>query len=268
VKKFSIHKEAVIVPVLLTGIIWIIFFMQSFMGLKECYGIIPLSFKGLRGIFLAPFFHGNWQHIVSNTVPLFVLTFLTFQFYEKLAYFVLVNGWIASGFVVWMLPDFAFMNSSVLSCHIGASGIIYVLAFFLFFSGVFRKEKTLMAVALVVVFLYGGIIWGMFPREIFGIQDDGRISWESHLSGGVTGFILAFMLRKIGRQKDKAQWEKKEYDTSADEELWERYKKEYPEYFYDEKAVDDEMKGLRKKINYIYEYKGKEKDSSGTEGDL
>jgi membrane associated rhomboid family serine protease len=259
VKKFPIHKEAIIVPVLLISVIWMVFFIQNFIELRECYGIIPLSFRGLRGVFLAPLFHGDLQHVVNNTVPLFVLTFLIFQFYEKLAYFVLVNGWIASGLVVWMLPDFAFMNSSILSCHIGASGIIYVLAFFLFFSGVFKKEKTLMAISLIVVFLYGGIIWGMFPKEIFGISDDRRISWESHLSGGMIGFVLAFMLRKIGRQKEKAQWEKKEYDPSADEELWERYKNEYPEHFYDEKSINDEI-NLKKKVNYIYKYK--EKDSS------
>jgi membrane associated rhomboid family serine protease len=239
------------------------------MGIGECYGIVPLSFKGLRGIILAPLFHGNLQHIINNTVPLFVLTFLSFQFYEKLSYFVLVNGWIISGLVVWMLPDFTFMNSSILSCHIGASGIIYVLAFFLFFSGVLRKEKNLMAISLIVVFLYGGIVWGMFPKEIFGLPEDNRISWESHLSGGITGLILALMLRKIGRQREKAHWEKKEYDASADEELWERYKKEYSEYFHDEKNnAEDEAKEVEKNINYIYEYKDKGESSSEKKDDL
>jgi membrane associated rhomboid family serine protease len=265
VKKFPIHKEAVLVPVLLIGVIWLVFLIQAFIGLRECYGIVPLSFKGLRGIVLAPLFHGNLQHIINNTVPLFVLTFLSFQFYEKLAYFVLVNGWLASGFVVWMLPDFAFMNSSVLSCHIGASGIIYVLAFFLFFSGIFRKEKNLMAISLVVVFLYGGIVWGMFPREIFGIPEDNRVSWESHLSGGTTGFILAFMLRKLGRQKEKVRWEKEGYDTSEDEELWERYKNEFPENFHEEKTGDEKKDDTKKRINYIYEYKEKGESSSGKE---
>ncbi len=258
-KKFFIHKEAIIVPILLISLIWFVFFIQTFVGLRECYGIVPLSFKGLRGVILAPLFHGNLQHIVNNSIPLFVLTFLTFQFYDKLAYFVLVNGWIASGFIVWMLPDFAFMNSSILTCHIGASGVVYVLAFFLFFSGVFRKEKALMAVSLIVVFLYGSMIWGMVPQEIFGIFGT-QISWESHLAGGLTGFILAYLLRKTGRKKEKIYWEKKEYDSSADEELWERYKQEYPEYFYNEKDGEQKPDEAKKKIKYIYEYKEKKEE--------
>ncbi|WP_295841550.1 rhomboid family intramembrane serine protease [uncultured Apibacter sp.] len=229
--KIPIHKEAIIVPTILIGVIWLVYLLQNFIILKECYGIIPLSFKGLRGIILAPLFHGNLKHIISNTVPLYVLTFFTFQFYDKLAYFVLINGWLISGIVVWMLPDFTIMNSSILSCHIGASGIIYVLAFFLFFSGIFRGEKTLMAVSLLVVFLYGSMVWGIFPRELLGIFNGEHISWESHLSGAVTGFILAYMLRNIGKKRKKPNWETEEYDHSDDDELWERYKNEYPEDF-------------------------------------
>ncbi|MGM5630472.1 rhomboid family intramembrane serine protease [Apibacter raozihei] len=249
-KKISIKKEAIIIPLLLILVIWAVFFIQSFIGLRECYGIIPLSFKGLRGVLLAPLFHGSFQHIFNNSIPLLVLTFLIFQFYDKLAYFVLVNGWIFSGLVVWMLPDFAFANSSILSCHIGASGVIYVLAFFLFFSGVFRKERALRAVSLVVVFLYGGIVWGVLPQEFFGIQTENKISWESHLSGALIGFILAFLLRKTGRLKHKSSWERKEYDSLADDELWERYKEEYPEEF-DNNYLNNSMNKDLKDSNNI-----------------
>ncbi|MCX8677277.1 MULTISPECIES: rhomboid family intramembrane serine protease [unclassified Apibacter] len=257
--KFPIHREAIIVPIVLVGAIWLVFLLQNLLVFKECYGIIPLKLKGLRGVLLAPLFHGNLTHILSNTIPLFVLTFFTFQFYEKLAYFVLLNGWIISGFVVWLLPNFSLLNSSVLSCHIGASGIIYVLASFLFFSGIFRHEKTLLAVSLIVVFLYGSLVWGIFPRELLGIYDDRPISWESHLSGAVTGFILAYMLRRIGKKREKPQWDKDEYDHSDDEKLWQEYQLEYPEYFHEEDPSKyDSTSEINKTDNVHYE---DEKDS-------
>lgn len=250
--KFPIRKEAIIVPTILIGAIWFIFLIQNLIAFKECYGIIPLNIRGLRGIILAPLFHGNLTHILSNTVPLFVLTFFTFQFYERLAYFVLLNGWLISGFVVWLLPNFSIMDSSILSCHIGASGIIYVLALFLFFSGIFRYEKTLMAVSLIVVFFYGSMVWGIFPREFFGIYDERHISWESHLSGAATGFILAYMLRKFGKKRQKPHWEKKEYDQSEDEILWEIYQMEYPEYFHDKDSSESNPTSETKKGNDLH----------------
>ncbi|MXO34713.1 rhomboid family intramembrane serine protease [Apibacter sp. B3889] len=201
--KVPIHKKAIIVPIVFVGFIWLVFLLQNLLVFKECYGIIPLNQKGLRGILLAPLFHGNLTHILSNSIPLFVLTFFTFQFYEKLACFILLNGWIISGFVVWLLPNFSLLNSYVLSCHIGASGIIYVLASFLFFSGIFRREIASIAVSFIVVFLYGSLVWGIFPRELLGIYDNHPVSWESHLSGAVTGFILAYMLRKKSRGKKR-----------------------------------------------------------------
>jgi membrane associated rhomboid family serine protease len=250
VHKFPVHKEAIMVPTILVGAIWFVFLLQNLIVFKECYGIIPLSIRGLRGVILAPLFHGNLTHILSNTVPLFVLTFFTFQFYGRLAYFVLLNGWIISGFVVWLLPNFSIiMNSSISSCHIGASGIIYVFASFLFFSGIFRQEKTLMAVSLTVGFLYGGMVWGIFPRELFDSYDERHISWESHLSGAVTGFILAYMLRKFGKKREKPHWEKKEYDQSEDEMLWKIYQMEYPEYFHDEDSSESNSTSEIKKGN-------------------
>lgn len=256
-KKFHIHKDTIIVPSLLVLLIWVVFLVQSVFNLHECYGIVPLNIKGLRGIILSPLFHGSLQHILSNTVPLFILTALLFQFYETAAYFVLVAGWIASGVIVWLLPDFAFMGSSLLSCHIGASGVVYVLAFFLFFSGVFRKERALMAISLIVVFLYGGIVWGMFPQEILGIKSEAKISWESHLSGGLVGIVLAYMLRKIGRRSNSIKQVKPDDAfTYTDEELWEQYKTDYPDYFPEE---------VKKQINqyptlYNYEYKDDKKE--------
>ncbi|TWP30551.1 rhomboid family intramembrane serine protease [Apibacter muscae] len=252
-KKFSIKKEALIIPFLLVGFIWTIFIIQSTIGFKDCYGVIPLSFKGLRGIFLAPLFHGNLQHIVSNTVPLFVLTFFIFQFYRKLGYFVLVNGWILSGLIVWVIPDLPILHSTVLSCHIGASGIVYLLAFFLFFSGIFRKKNHLMAVSLLVVFLYGSLVWGMLPGSVLGIYDTTSISWESHLAGGITGMFLAYILRNIGNSKHNFSKHEEHFEIE-NEKLWEEYKEQFPEDFSDKNQlkhnVSKELESIKGRINY------------------
>lgn len=226
---------------------WLIFGIQQFGGLNdECYGIVPLNPYGLKGIFLSPLFHADLKHILSNSVPFFVLTFLTFHFYDKLAYFVLFTGWISSGFIVWLLPDFEFLNSSILSCHIGASSLIYLLAFFLFFSGIFRKEKTLMAVSLLVVFLYGSIIWGVLPQEVFGGITEYKISWEGHLSGALMGLGEAFLLRKYRRKEISLTVENPNpypYNYQfhyTDDELWQQYKEDFPDYFPEEKKENSE----------------------------
>jgi membrane associated rhomboid family serine protease len=252
VKNFPFHKDAAAVPLILAALIWLVFGLQQWFGLDGCYGIIPLQVDGLKGILLSPLFHADFKHIASNTVPLVVLTFLTFYFYEKLAYFVIVFGWIVSGFMVWIFPAFDFMNSTIVSCHVGASGIIYLLAFFLFFSGVFRKDTALMAVSLVVVFLYGSMVWGMFPQEIFGKYSDHTISWQSHLAGGICGVLLAFVLRGHGRQKLLDFWQQPNYNSVQEEELWQRYKAQFPEYFLEEENSSDEPECP---FNLFYRYR-------------
>lgn len=87
--------------------------------------------------------------------------------------------------------------------HIGASGLVYGLASFLFFSGVIRNDIRLLAISLLVVFLYGSMIWGIFP--IFP-----QVSWESHMLGGISGLVLAIYYRKYGPQKKVYEWELEE----------------------------------------------------------
>ena len=253
-KNFSFHKDVIIVPLILVALFWFVFGLQQWFGLNGCYGIIPLQKEGLKGILLAPLFHADLGHIASNTVPFFVLTALTFYFYEKLAYFVIVFGWLVSGFMVWIFPAFDFMNSTIVSCHIGASGIIYLLAFFLFFSGIFRRDRALTAVSLVVVFLYGSMVWGIFPQEILGRYDGRSISWQSHLAGGICGIFLAFLLRKNGRQRPPDFWQTQNYNPAQEEELWQRYKAQFPEHFAEEQ---DENEPLESPFSLFYRYSEK-----------
>ncbi len=162
----------------------------DYKGIK--LGVFPRTLEGLLGIITAPFIHGDWKHLFNNALPLIVLgTSLRF-FYKEISKEVFFWSWLMSGLWLWSIGRPSF--------HIGASGLVYALASFLFFSGLIRKHTRLMAVSLVVVFLYGSLIWGIFPIKT-------HISWEGHLSGGIAGVLLAWWFREQGPPTQKYQYE-------------------------------------------------------------
>jgi len=228
--KFSFGS--IFVPTFFTVSIWMIFGLQFFGFFQECYGIIPHDTNSLRGILFAPLFHGNLEHIVNNTIPMFVLLFLSFLFYQRITYLILVFGWILSGFFVWTFPYFSFLPNESFGCHIGASGLIYLFVAFLFFSGIIRRNIQLMAISLLIVFLYGSLIWGIFPQELFTNDPNAKlISWESHLSGALVGIVLAVIFRNYGPQKTIFPWQRKNHIDNQSEELWQAYQEDFPEDF-------------------------------------
>jgi membrane associated rhomboid family serine protease len=115
---------------------------------------------------------------------------------------VLTLSYVLSGLILWIIGRD--------NWHIGASGLIYSLAFFLFFSGIIRKHISLIAISLVVAFVYGSMIWHVFPWQV---QDP--ISWEGHLAGGIIGFVLSICYRNEGPQKPVIKWDDEE-DESLD----------------------------------------------------
>ncbi len=147
------------------------------------YGILPRNMIGLRGILLTPFIHGDWLHFFSNMSGIWVLMGLLVFFYKDI--------WLSSLAWIWFLDGFWVWAGARESFHIGASGIVYGLAGFLFFSGILRKDKGLKAVAMLVVMFYGGLVWGIVPI-------DPTMSWEAHLFGLVAGAITAWYYRKDG----------------------------------------------------------------------
>jgi membrane associated rhomboid family serine protease len=167
------------------------------------FGLHPLHADGLIGIFTSPFLHADFAHLFANTIPLLILGTLLFYFYHELAWMTLLLLYFITGLWVWVFarPD---------SIHIGASGVIYGIASFLFFSGIIRREKALMVITLLVGFLYGGLIWGVFP-QLFPNQP---ISWESHTMGLLAGLILAIYYRKTGPQKKEWDWGDEDDDGS------------------------------------------------------
>ncbi|MBI9033374.1 MAG: rhomboid family intramembrane serine protease [Bacteroidales bacterium] len=173
-------------------------------------GIIPLKIEGLGGILFSPLLHGDYDHLFSNLVPCWLLTFGLFYYYRDTAIKIFPIAWILPGILTWLLARGPYP-------HIGASGLVYTLAAFHIASGFIHREKGLMAFAMLVVFLYGSIIWGIFP-EFF---PEKNISWEGHLSGLITGIVLAIYFRKSGPQRKVWEWPEENTPEDDDEnEYW------------------------------------------------
>lgn len=151
------------------------------MGLGR-YGLYPRTGAGLIGILTAPLLHDDWAHLFNNGTAIITLGWCLMYFYPRVAGRVVLFTWLLGGIGVWLMGRANY--------HIGASGVIYGMAAFLFLSGMLRGQRTLMALALLVTFLYGSLIWGIFP-----IMDN--MSWESHLWGGIAGAGLALVFRKV-----------------------------------------------------------------------
>ena len=172
---------------LLTTLPWVVHILSAVFTLRlNRYGLRPLEAEGLVGIFTMPFLHSDWGHLISNTPALILLIFGLFLFYKHGAWRILFYLYIISGLLTW------FMGRD--STHVGASGIVYALAAFHFLSGVIKKVPRQRAFAMLVAFLYGGFIWAFFPTLYSGTS----ISWEGHLSGLLTGIILAVYFQKEG----------------------------------------------------------------------
>jgi len=141
-------------------------------------GIFPRTLSGLKGILFAPFVHGDEAHLFGNLSALPILLGMLAMVYRRNYLLIFGTLWIATGLLVWLLARGSY--------HIGASGLIYALASFLLFGGIVSHSRANVAVSLVVIFMYGGMVWGLLPNQP-------HVSWESHLLGGVAGFACAFV---------------------------------------------------------------------------
>ena len=199
--------QSLIFPAILVLIMWIVKLIEITFNIDlTVYGLIPLNARGLLGIITSPFLHQGFPHLFGNSVPFLVLGGLLFYFYRELAWKVLILIYFITGFWVWV-----FARGT--GIHIGASGIVNGLAAFLFLSGILRRETKLMAITLLIAFLYGGIVWGIFP-QFFPLQN---ISWESHLMGLMAGALLAIYYKKTGPQRLKYEWEDEEENEDESE---------------------------------------------------
>lgn len=176
------------IPVLLVILMFSIKILDNTLSLDlNQFGLTPLTLKGLLGVITAPLLHADYNHLWSNAVPFIVLGSALFMLYKGIATKILFLSWIVTGLWTWFFAR----GDSV---HIGASGVVYALAAFHLGGAMVRRRYDIAVFSLIVVFLYGSMIWGFFP-DFF---PEKNISWESHLMGAFTGIILSLIFRKEG----------------------------------------------------------------------
>ncbi|MBN1953046.1 MAG: rhomboid family intramembrane serine protease [Bacteroidales bacterium] len=185
---------ALLFPSLFLFLLWLIKIIEvtGHYNLSE-YGLYPLEAKGIKGILFFPLIHSSLEHLINNSTPLFILSATLFYFYRPISYKVFLLIYFIHGIWLWFFARDG--------CHIGASGLIYGLGAFLFTSGIIRKNTNLLAISLMVAFLYGSMVWGIFPLKE-------SISWEGHLTGLASGIIFAFFYKDFGPKPNFGQWEK------------------------------------------------------------
>jgi membrane associated rhomboid family serine protease len=193
-KKFLL---SMIIPGIFVFFMWLVKIIEVLFGLDLAnLGIYPLTKRGLPGIIFSPFIHADFTHLFNNTLPLFFLSIALFYFYSEVAFRVFFSTYFLTGLMVWIGGRAAW--------HIGASGLVYGLASFLFFSGIIRRYFRLIALSLLIVFLYGSMVWGIFP----GVYKN--VSWESHMLGFFSGAFLAVWYRNEGPQRPVYEWMEKD----------------------------------------------------------
>jgi membrane associated rhomboid family serine protease len=171
----------------MVAVMWLVYGLEVYQSRSfSSFGVYPRDWSGLKGIILMPFLHGDFNHIANNSVPFLVLGTFIFYFYKRVAWRVMFYSTIITGIWLWAGGRQSF--------HIGASGLIYAFAGFVFLSGLLNRNRYMMGLSLLVAFLYGSMIWFVFPI-------DAKISWEGHLFGGLAGLLLAFLYRKEGPKR-------------------------------------------------------------------
>lgn len=165
--------------------------LDQLFGDLDGNGIQPREADGLDGILWAPLLHGGWWHLAGNTVPLLVLGFM-----------ILLSGlgrWAAVTAIVWVVGGLGtWLTGGDNTIHIGASGLVFGWLTYLLLRGLFSRRPGQIAAGVVVLVLYGGMLWGVLP-------DQPHVSWQGHLFGAVGGTLAAWWLGARGRASTPLQ---------------------------------------------------------------
>jgi membrane associated rhomboid family serine protease len=154
-------------------------------------GIRPLETDGLWGILFAPLLHANWGHLAANTGPALVLGFLVTLAGMSRFLWATAIIWIVGGFGTWLIGNLG-SSCGLESDHIGASGLIFGWLTFLLVFGFFTRSAWQIIIGLVVLVVYGGVLWGAVPV----LNVCGGVSWQGHLCGGIAGVLAAYLLSR------------------------------------------------------------------------
>ncbi len=247
-KALYFSTDVILYPLLfLFSIVMVFWFESRFNWNFNFLGIYPRTLEGLRGVLFGPFIHGDVKHLFNNSIPLVVLTTALFYFYREIRWKVLVYGILLTGIFTWMIGR--------PSLHIGASGVIYMLTSFLLFKGIFSKQYQLTALSFAVIFIYGSLVWYVFPI-------DPKISWEGHLSGFIVGLLFALIFNKNPLENKKYDWQRDNFNP--EEDLFLQHFDEdgnFIENYLEKKPDEIEKEKASRKITIRYLFKKDENNS-------
>ena len=208
-------KRSFIIVIAFTASLWLLQIVDTVLGLHLVrFGIYPGQLQGLGGVLWSPLIHGSFKHLFANTLPLLVLGTALIYGYPKSAKIVIPVVYFGTGLAVWMFGREAY--------HVGISGLNFGFLLFVFVAGALRWDKRAITLSMIVFFLYGGMIWGIFPNKP-------DTSFESHLSGALIGTALAIFLRTydpLPPQKQYSWEEEDDPDTASDPESPDRFRSE------------------------------------------
>lgn len=184
----NIHtiKRDVAGVALLIAVIWLVFALDYFLPLEQL-GIVPRTLRGLIGIVAMPFLHGDFTHLLSNTVPLAV-TMLLLAGSRANSGIIVIFITILCGVGLWLFGREAL--------HIGASGVVFGLIAFHVFAGIFERRLQSVIIAMIVGLSYAStVLQGIMPFQR-------GVSWEGHLIGAVSGAIVALLTARMLRDNN------------------------------------------------------------------
>ncbi len=201
--------ESRIIVLLFTLELWLIKIVEVLTASHfYLYGIYPGHLSGLSGILLAPLIHASFAHLFANTPPLLILGTALLYGYPKSAKIVIPGIITGSGLGVWLFARESY--------HIGASGLVFGFMFFIFTIGIIRWDRRASVLSMLVFFLYGSMIWGIFPANP-------DISFESHFFGAISGIILAILLRNYDPYLPEKKYSWEDEEDEEDEIDYEEY---------------------------------------------
>ncbi|MBY6185390.1 rhomboid family intramembrane serine protease [Marinobacter hydrocarbonoclasticus] len=208
VKRDERLQQGLIAAGLFLLLIWLIKAVEVLSGADlSVLGVRPNELSGLWGVAFAPLIHGSLSHLAANSVGVLVLVAALFYGYPNSRWRVLLLVWAGAGLGVWL-----FGRDSL---HFGASGLTHGLFFFLFLVSLLRRDKRSIALMMIAFFLFGGMIYSIFPREP-------GISYESHFSGAVAGVIAALLWWRADPKPPvkRYDWEDNDEEDEAIGDLW------------------------------------------------
>lgn len=201
-------KLSAVVPLILIFIMLMVELLRQTLPLDlTMLGVHPRHADGVVGILTHVFVHSSWRHLLVNSLPLFFLAWCLNYFYKDWSFVIFGVVWVMTGALTFAIGRDGW--------HVGASGIIYALFAFLFFSGLVNKTKPMVAASLLIVFLYGGMVWGITPYFV-----ERNVSWEGHLAGFLSGMVAVLFFHS---KSDYAKESERHYDDAEDEALYNKW---------------------------------------------